>query len=204
MKKTSFFSERIKPVIVMAVITIICITLVSGIHLSTQDLVSANEGLVLKKAVLFAAGIEVPENNAEINSLYDELVVEDEGLFLVYDGNGTAFSNLSAVAFITAGPGLWGEIEVVTAFNSDLKSFAGIDFIKQNETPGLGARITESWFKEQLRGKMPPLSMLPEGTKSSASGEIDAITGASRTSEYVLQIFNSAGDRAAELAKEGM
>ena len=198
MKQPSFFSERIKPVIIMAVMTIICIALVSGIHLSTQELVIANEGLVLKKAVLYAAGIELPETNSEINGLYDERVAEKDDLFIVSGSAG----KIKAVAFITAGPGLWGEIEVVTAFDADLESFAGIEFIKQNETPGLGARITERWFKEQLRHKTPPLTMVPEGTGTSES-EIDAITGATRTSGYVLQLFNNAGLRADGLKKEG-
>ncbi len=198
MKQPSFFSERIKPVIIMAVMTIICIALVSGIHLSTQDLVIANEGLVLKKAVLYAAGIELPETNSGVNDLYDQMVVEKGELFLVNDSAG----KIKAVAFITAGPGLWGEIEVVTAFDAELESFAGVEFIKQNETPGLGARITEEWFKEQLRDKVPPLTMVPEGT-AAAESEIDAITGATRTSRYVLQLFNDAGLRAAELSKEG-
>ncbi|HAK45553.1 MAG TPA: FMN-binding protein [Spirochaeta sp.] len=200
MKKTSFFSERIKPVIIMAVITIICIALVSGIHLSTQDLVIANEGLVLKKAVLFSAGVNLPEANSEINSLYDDRVEQKGDVFIVSGSSG----GIAAYAFIAAGPGLWGEIEAVTAFKADLKTFAGVDFIKQNETPGLGARITEDWFREQLRDRQPPLVMNPEGTESSDAAEIDAITGASRTSEFVLSIFNDAGVRAAELKKEGM
>lgn len=212
MKKQSFFSVRIKPVLVMAVMTIVCIALVSGIHLSTQELVIANEGLVLKKAVLYAAGVEIPGSNAEINSLYDERVIEKDGLFLVYDSkvsaeasnNGAGAGGLEAAAFITTGPGLWGEIQVVTAFDSGFEAFTGIEFIKQNETPGLGARITEEWFKEQLRGKVPPLSMVPEGSESSADNEIDAITGATRTSGYVLQLFNQAGARAADISKEGI
>lgn len=204
MKKQSFYSERIRPVVVMAVLTIICIALVSGIHLSTQELVIANEGLVLKKAVLYAAGVELPDSNAEINELYAERVVEKEDLFLVYDGDPAAAAALLSAAFITEGPGLWGEIEVVTAFDSELESFSGVEFIKQNETPGLGARITESWFKEQLRGKVPPLSMVPEGSAGSSVDEIDSITGATRTSAYVLELFNSAGDRASELKKEGI
>ncbi|MDC7226564.1 MAG: FMN-binding protein [Spirochaetales bacterium] len=208
MKQVSFFSERIKPVIIMAVITIICISLVSGIHLSTQELVIANEGLVLKKAVLYAAGVEIPSGNAEVNELYEERVEEqmDESgdVYIVYGEGGSTGGEIEAYAFIAPGPGLWGEIEMLAAFMPDLKTFAGIDFIKQNETPGLGARITEAWFKEQLRGKQPPLVMNPEGTESSASTEIDAITGASRTSDFVLSIFNEAGLRAAELEKEGM
>lgn len=200
MKKSGFFAERIKPVVVMAILTIVCIALVSGIHLSTQELVIANEGLFLKKAVLYACGIEVPESNAAINELYDNRVVQKDDLYLVYSDSG----ELESTAFIVGGPGLWGEIEAVTAFNADLKTFSGVDFIKQNETPGLGARIAEPWFKEQLRGKNTPLVMVPEGTLSTDSNEIDAITGATRTSGYVLQILNDAGLRAADLAKEGI
>ena len=200
MKNESFFSLRIKPVLIMAVMTIVCIALVSGIHLSTQEMVIANEGLVLKKAVLYSAGIDVPETNTAINELYDQLVTEkDEGLFIISSSDGRPGS----YAFTISGPGLWGEITAVTAFESGTEVFSGVDFISQNETPGLGARITETWFREQLRGKKAPLSMVPEGSPAGPS-EIDAITGASRTSEYVLQIFNNAAERASGLVKEGM
>lgn len=198
MKKEGFYSERVKPVIVMAVITIICISLVAVLHLSTEDLVIANEGLVLKKAVLFAGGVEIPPTNQEINELYDSLVTERDGWYEISNDSGRT----KAYAFIQAGPGLWGEIEAVTAFTPDFSTFAGVDFIKQNETPGLGARITELWFREQLRGRTYPLSMNPEGTESPGAGEIDAITGATRTSEYVLSLFNKAGQRAEQLKGE--
>ena len=184
----------------MAAVTVVCIALVSGFHLSTQELVVANEGLVLKKAVLFAAGLEIPGSNAAVNALYDERVEQRGEVFVISGSSGEP----EAYAFITRGPGLWGEIEVMTAFRSDFSTFAGVDFIKQNETPGLGARITEGWFREQLRGKVPPLSLVPEGTESTDSAEIDAITGASRTSDYVLSLFNEAGLRAAEIKKEGI
>ncbi|MDC7222316.1 MAG: FMN-binding protein [Spirochaetales bacterium] len=195
MKKTGFYAERIRPVLVTAVLTIICITSVSFLHLFTQDQVRANEGLVLKKAVLSAAGVTLPASNLEVNDLYEARVSEGEGLFTVRDEGG----NIMAYAFIQAGPGLWGEIEAIVAFDSGFSHFAGTEFIKQNETPGLGARITESWFKEQLRGKKAPLSLNPEGTESTAESEIDGITGASRTSEYALSLFNRADERAAEL-----
>ena len=199
MKKTGFFAERLKPVIIMAVLTIVCISVVSGIHLSTQELVIANEGLFLKKAVLYAGGLEIPETNTGINAVYDEQVVEKDGVFEIHDNGGRILS----YAFISGGPGLWGEIQAVTAFAPDFTTFVGVEFIKQNETPGLGARITEAWFKEQMRGKSFPLQMVPEGT-ASAPAEIDAITGASRTSDYVLRIFNSAGEKAVKLEKEGI
>ena len=64
-----------------------------------------------------------------------------------------------------------------------------VEFIKQNETPGLGARIAEEWFKEQFRGKMGPFVLVPEGT-AEAEKELDAITGATRTSNFVLEMIN--------------
>ena len=198
MKKDGFYAERIRPVVVMAVLTIICISIVSGIHLSTQDLVIANEGLMLKKAVLYAGGIELPGSNAEINALYDQRVEEDGELFRISGPGGM----IESWAFLINGPGLWGEIEMVAAFNSDFSRFTGVEFTKQNETPGLGARITEDWFKQQLRGKRFPLTMAAEGMSAPADDQIDSITGATRTSGYVLQLFNEAGKRASEYEKE--
>ena len=194
-RKNGFYTERIRPVVVTAVLTITCITLVSVLYLYTRERVIANEGLVLKKAVLYAAGETVPGTNQEINELYGSRVTEKDGVYSIKNSSG----DTKAYALIQAGPGLWGEIQAVVAFDKDLASFAGVDFISQNETPGLGARITESWFKEQLRGKRSPLTMNPEGTGSSSPTEIDAITGASRTSEYALSILNKAGEKAAEL-----
>ncbi len=199
MKKDGFYAERIKPVVVMAVITIICIAIISGIYLATLDTVTANNGLFQKKAVLYAGGVEVPESNAAVNELYSQRVSEQNGIFIIKGSDG----NPDAYAFIISGPGLWGTIEAVTAFEPDFKTFAGVEFTDQNETPGLGARITETWFKEQLRGKTGPLTMVPEGSPTTDT-EIDAITGASRTSGYVLDIFNRAVEKAVEIEKEVM
>jgi len=57
--------------------------------------------------------------------------------------DGTA----EAYGFFLNGKGLWGSIEAFVAVSSDLKKMVGIDFTKQVETPGLGARITEQEFK---------------------------------------------------------
>jgi Na+-transporting NADH:ubiquinone oxidoreductase subunit C len=72
----------------------------------------------------------------------------------------------------------------------DLKTLTGIEFIKQNETPGLGGRITESWFKEQFRGKRWPLSVVPEGDPA-GDQEFQAITGATNTTNGIRDILNN-------------
>ena len=77
-----------------------------------------------------------------------------------------------------------------------MTTFSGVAIVSQNETPGLGARIEEAWFTAQFQGKRAPFSMVEEGT-ADADNEIDAITGATRTSEY----FKTLVDQAPSTAK---
>ena len=84
----------------------------------------------------------------------------------------------------------------------DTLAQARIDFIKQNETPGLGARIEEEWFRKQFRGKTPPFTLVQEDTENTAPDEINAITGATYTSSYVRDMVNNSPERAAALLEE--
>ena len=73
----------------------------------------------------------------------------------------------------------------------------GIAFTQHSETPGLGGRITESWFTEQFKdlplhpmeGDQNIFYLKPEGT-AIASNELDAITGATNTSSAVEVFMN--------------
>lgn len=213
MKQQGFYKARIFPVLFMFLFTVVCIALVSGIFLSTEERVKLNESVFLKRAVLYAAGIAVPTDLNEINKLYAERVTE-------YSADGSeapqdrdpaniAFFALKAAdgsqdgfALFSYGPGLWAEITALVAFEEDKKTIKGVEFIKQSETPGLGARISEAWFKEQFRGKQGPFKLVPEGTVP-VPGEMDAITGASRTSEFVRNIINNSINGAAQLKTAG-
>jgi len=73
----------------------------------------------------------------------------------------------------------------------------GFEIVDQQETPGLGGRISEPWFSAQFKGK----KVLPDGTIAFEQGSgkgnfdpnngtVDAITGASRTSDFVRALVN--------------
>lgn len=195
MKKESFFATRVYPIIFMVLVTVVFISGVSGIYLNTKDRVLLNETIFQKMAVLYAAGIEYPEDNSEkIQEIYNEKVKEMDG-----EGEEPAYfevqlpSGQTGYVIYTSGAGLWGEIVAVFGFEQNLKTMTGVEFVEQNETPGLGARITEAWFKQQFRGKQGPFQLVEEGT-SSAANELDAITGATRTSTAVLKIANKAAE----------
>jgi Na+-transporting NADH:ubiquinone oxidoreductase subunit C len=193
MKKDGTFALRIYPVLFMVLLTVVFISAVSSLFLSTKERVELNETLNLKRAVLYATGIDFPAGDpAGVQEVYSERVREvgesdgKPAYFEIIQGN-----TVTGYASFVSGAGLWGKIVAIFGFENSLDQFTGVEFLEQNETPGLGARITEEWFKEQFRGKKGPFSLVEEGT-ADAPGELDAITGATRTSDAVLGIANRA------------
>lgn len=86
------------------------------------------------------------------------------------------------------GAGLWGPVWGYLAFAEDGRTFDGAIFDHKSETPGLGAKITETPFYSQFKGR----SITEEGYFGVIKGgakdtehEVDAISGASITSGAV-------------------
>jgi Na+-transporting NADH:ubiquinone oxidoreductase subunit C len=192
MNKDGFFFLRIFPLVFMLLVTVVCISVVTGLYLSTKDLVTANENLYLRRTVLRAANVDFSDDFTEINRLYEQRVTLDSAdgrdIYLVEKEDGSTSYVMPIV-----GPGLWGPIEVMVGFAEGFSSLTGIGIFSQNETPGLGARIEEDWYQSQFTGKEGPFTMVEEGSADEPS-EIDAITGATRTSESMLNIMNRAVD----------
>lgn len=202
--RIDFFKERIFPVLFMLLITVVFIALVSGIYLGTRESVLRNERLYLKRAVLFAANVAAPEDAVAAEEVYFSNIEEqqnEEGEVLYYRVVDTQ-GRQKGYVLPMEGPGLWGEIEAVVGMSRDLSTLTGVDFIKQNETPGLGARISEVWFREQFRGKTGPFSLVPEGTEGENKREFDAITGATITSTAVRNMLNKSLKEAPDMVKE--
>lgn len=199
-KKPSKLKRSLFTIFFMFAVTLVFIAVLSLIYVLTQDTIRLNESLVVKRAVLYVAGLEVPQTGTAADALYRERVVEvkdAEEEVLYYEILAPSGEQLRSYVVPVVGAGLWGEIESVVGVEEDLKTLTGIEFIKQNETPGLGGRITESWFKEQFRGKRWPLSVVPEGDPA-GDQEFQAITGATNTTNAVRSILNERLARAEE------
>ncbi len=111
----------------------------------------------------------------------------------------------SAFGFLVNGKGLWGTLEAFGAISADLKRMVGIDFTSQVETPGLGARITETEFKyffrqlnlegfNQQESTRPVLMMVSKKTETNvqnSTNSLQAITGATQTCHGVLDMLNT-------------
>ncbi len=236
--KKSKAKERGFTIGFMFVITVIFISLLTAVNLFTADTIEFNKKISLIRAVLYSAGIEIPQSqdrvkietdtDSEGNELDNYTItkldeyknpVERYSIEAVKQGNQSSgvsellyykvFSEdtLTAYVFMPEGAGLWGEIVALIGFNKELTNITGIEFVEQNETPGLGARITEAWFKEQFIGKYGPkefssddeklFTHIPEPKDKSNLGEdpknkdkFHAITGATVTSNAIKRIVN--------------
>jgi len=190
-KKPNKLRRSLFTIFFMFAVTLVFIAVLSLIYVLTRDTIRLNESLVVKRAVLYVAGLEVPQTGIEADALYQKRVVEvkKEGEVLYYEILSPS-GELQSYVVPVLGAGLWGEIESVVGVEKDLKTLTGIEFIKQNETPGLGGRITESWFKEQFRGKRWPLSTVPEGDPA-GDQEFQAVTGATNTTNGIRDILNN-------------
>lgn len=164
--------------------------LLSLTNQGTIERVELNEELVRQRAILSAMGIEA-DGPDEVQDRYGELAgnVED-GLYVgTIDG-----TTVYATQF--AGAGLWGTIEGVLAVTSDLGTIVGLEIVRDNETPGLGGRINDDWFKEQFRGERVTSGSIEitqvagEGDPDPSNGAVDGVTGATRTSEAMQSIVN--------------
>ncbi len=98
------------------------------------------------------------------------------------------------------GKGLWGGIWGYIGLNSDKNTIAGIFFAHESETPGLGAEITADHFTSQFAGKhikndagsIVSVAVLKKGNKAEGQEQVDAVTGATLTSNGVNDMLKAA------------
>ncbi len=102
-----------------------------------------------------------------------------------------------AVAFEVEGKGYHGEIGIMMGIDIKSGHLTGVRVMTHTETPGLGAKVTESAFYEQFSGLGKNDMAL-----SGKGGKIQAITGATTSSQGVakavkegLELFEMNKDR---------
>jgi Na+-transporting NADH:ubiquinone oxidoreductase subunit C len=178
-----------KDKIMMLVFVLVLGTILTGVLVAvnfyTTPVIHKNEQHELEVNVLKALGI--PFGEGQVGETFARSVKAKESggkTYYVADGSGLAFAY--------SGSGLWGPINGIVAINPDLSTLKGVTIIHQEETPGLGSRITEQSYLDQFRGKdfTAGLKLVPPG-KSRKNNEIDAITGATLTPKAFLQILNT-------------
>ncbi len=181
------------------VYTIVFIFLLTAVFVSVLAVADAfyapqiEENVVLaqRRDVLYALGIDSTGDAAALNARFDDQVTKKTvGGVEIYEQK--PIGGIYGIAVPFTGSGLWGTIKGYLAVSSDFKEIAGIVFTEQQETPGLGGRIDELLYKEQFRGV--PITGAKIVYGKNGDKEIDAVTGATITSNSVLRIVNDVLD----------
>jgi electron transport complex protein RnfG len=176
--------------------------LLSGCFLATVGHFTKERIALNKQREIEEAIIQVVPGTVSSEKLYEE---RD---FSVYSGMNEE-GNIIGFAFHASGVGFQDKITLMLGTNTALERTNRLAILDQKETPGLGAKITDrdSFLKywenrdcsEDLSLHKPAVSSAEELLPS----EINAITGATVSTEAVLSIVNSSLDRARKLIKEG-
>lgn len=159
---------------------------------ATKGKVDENNAILEAKAYLSAVGIQATEDMNIQQKFKDTFPDYDENKSI----QETTIDGETIIVSPFQGNGLWGTITGVLGMTSDFKRIIGFEIISHVETPGLGGRIDESWFKEQFKGEYVGNGIVVRhgsagGDRDTENGEVDGITGASRTSDSIQSIINN-------------
>lgn len=100
------------------------------------------------------------------------------------------------------GKGLWGPIWGYVSLEGDMNTIYGASFGHKSETPGLGAEIATEKFQQQFIGKkifdesgnFVSVTVIKGGASSIDMHGVDAISGATITSNGVTEMFRRTFD----------
>ncbi len=177
------------PVLFMILLTAVFTFVLAFINASSIDLIREQEELRIQRSILYVFDVAHEDSDESVSSTFNQFITtetEDSKTYYVYKTDG----EIKGYAFEFSGKGLWGTITGNIALAPKFDKILGVDFISHSETPGLGGRIDEDWFKEQFRD-MDVNTPSPVIFKPAEGGNVDAVTGATLTSNSVRDMINS-------------
>jgi len=109
-------------------------------------------------------------------------------------------------SFESAGSGFADKIKLVIALDKNFEKIAGFDVLSSNETPGFGDQIKYDYFRDQFEGAPAgELRLVTVGERETKDSEIVAISGATISSEAVVEIIsNSVTQIKVQMQKKGI
>ena len=170
-KRESTFGNMVLSLTSIATIFALCLGL---IHKVTSGPIAQTQ---LNKKIAAISEVVPPFNNDPNAEMYTKTTPEGDYNLEIYpakkDGQivGYAINTLTMKGFS-------GEIDLMVGFNPKGEIYK-VSVLDHSETPGLGAKISTSEFKDQFDGKNPSSFKL---LVKKDGGDIDAITAATISS----------------------
>jgi len=168
--------EMVRYGLVLAIICIVAAGLLAGVNSLTKGKIlqqaQAEEEASLKEVMPAGASFEAIKSDSEI--LY----------YKAYDES----KNFIGIAFKTSGKGYSSIIETMVGMLKD-GTITAIKVLSHNETPGLGARVSEPGFTGQFTNKKD-------------LSKVEAITGATISSKAVIDSVHKKAEEIKLLIKD--
>lgn len=176
---------------ILFIITVIAAVLLGATNMATADRIEQQliqENVDARKAVLEDVEEFKKMEDADLqNIMQSEFPIIEE----VYEG--IKGQEVVGYTFKTTPSGYGGIIVVNVGISVDGK-LTGIKVVSHEETPGLGAKATEDVFQQQYKAKAIDQALEVVKTTPSKDNEVEAITGATTTSDTVTEGVNNAID----------
>lgn len=170
---------------------------------ATTNEIPWQQDMILKTIENQINSVTIPVANQQKKLLKNSLLAAKDSVEIYVRLNKE--DEIVAYGFPLRGKGLWGTITAFGVISADLEKMIGIDFTEQVETPGLGARITETEFKYFFRNldlggfhdedrQTSPIKLVKKKettNREQSTNSFQAITGATQTVDGVLKMINT-------------
>lgn len=182
-----------RPAINLAVITLISGLCLGLVYQVTQEPIRKAEmeqetaafAVVCPQAASFDEATDIMDKADSLNGKFGDVVIDKAYASLDESGKVNGY-----VIVVTTNEGFGGTIQTAVGLDAEAK-VTGIHFLSIAETAGLGMNADTDDFKNQYVGKaVENFTVTKDGAK--ADNEIDAISGATFTSNAVTNSVNTA------------
>lgn len=193
-KKSSILTNTI----VILIVTFVAVAGLAVVYQVTKEPIAQAEANA--KAAVYAAVFTDADSFTEVENV--EALIENSQAAIENAELGDCSVNevliaesksgeaLGYVIAATSPNGYGGDIQIAVGISND-GVITGFNVISNNETAGLGSKCTNDDFTSQFEGKNAEMLKYTK-TGAVADNEIDAISGATRTTNAVTQAVNKA------------
>jgi len=184
-------------ILVLTMVGLISGSLLSVVGLLTTERIELNRLREIEAAISFV----IPGTVTSVK-LYEE---EKFTVYAGQDGEGMALG----YAVYASGTGFQDIIKLMFGTDPAIQRLNSLTILEQKETPGLGAKITDAlaflrfWEKKDLSRPLTLRKPAVDSPEKLATSEINTITGATISSQKVLQMVNLSLERLREIKLEG-
>jgi electron transport complex protein RnfG len=170
-----------------------------GIHLITQPRIERNRAEALEAAIYHvlpgassSQAFVLRDGELAPHRDPDGRLPDEEAVYAGYDAAGEPIG----YAIPAEGPGFQDTIKLIYGYDPVRRRIVGMEVLESRETPGLGDKIIKD---EAFVANFRDLAVTPElvavKKRRTRDNEVDAISGATISSNAVVRIINQANAR---------